>query len=597
MNADRLLALYERIADAPDAVARLRRFILDLAIRGKLVPQDQADEPASTLLKRIAAEKARTEAGRTSPGRQSQGRQRTEDFDFSLPAGWALSTLGAAAFKITDGTHHTPTYLATGVPFVSVKDFSAGELDLSNTRFIAEEEHRILYRRCDPKRGDVLIGRIGTLGRAVLVDTDEEFSLFVSVGLIRFSGKNISPRFFCMLLNSPLVEREFNRIKIGGGTHTNKLNLGDLKTVTLPLPPLAEQHRIVAKVDELMALCDRLDAARADRETKRDRLTAASLVRLNVPDPETIEDDVHFALGALSTLTTRPDQIKQLRQTILNLAVRGKLVPQDANDESASELLKQILRNKLRFVPSKDKRDQLTVPLADSEIPFDLPSTWAWTRIGEVCSKTGSGSTPRGGQSVYRATGIPFLRSQNIYDDGLRLDEVAYIDQEMHHRMSGTVVRPDDLLLNITGGSIGRCCLVPQRFIEANVSQHVAILRPAIGGLHIFLHKMIMSSYFQAFIFDEQTGAGRGGLPKNRMDRIPLALPPLAEQHRIVAKVDELMALCDRLEASLTTGDDTRRRLLNALLAEALAPDDVLVPEEFEESASYERITVREDAA
>jgi type I restriction enzyme S subunit len=183
MNAERLLKHYERIADAPDAIARLRRFILDLAVRGKLVPQDLKDEPAAELLKRIAAEKTRLAAGLSSHRQRLSGRDRTEEFRFSLPEGWALSTLASVALKITDGTHQTPTYVDSGVPFVSVKDFSAGRLDLSNTRFIREDEHRLLYKRCDPKRGDILIGRIGTLGRAVLIDTDDEFSLFVSVGL------------------------------------------------------------------------------------------------------------------------------------------------------------------------------------------------------------------------------------------------------------------------------------------------------------------------------------------------------------------------------------------------------------------------------
>ena len=120
---------------------------------------------------------------------------------------------------------------------------------------------------------------------------------------------------------------------------------------------------------------------------------------------------------------------------------------------------------------------------------------------------------------------------------------------------------------------MGRCCRVPDDFDEANVSQHVAIIRIAVHGLQDFVHRLILSSYFQSFIFDEQTGAGRGGLPKNRMDLIPLAIPPLAEQYRIVAKVDELMVLCDRLEASLAARDEIRRRLLGALLHETLEPD------------------------
>ena len=261
----------------PDQIKALRQTILNLAGRGKLVPQDPNDEPASELLKRIAAEKSRLTDVLSSRGRRSDGRERTEAFEFTLPRGWTLSTLGSVALKITDGAHQTPTYVGSGVPFVSVKDFSAGRLDLSNTRFITENEHSLLYKRCDPKRGDILIGRIGTLGRAVLVDTDDEFSLFVSVGLIRFSHENIAPRFLRTLLNSPLVEGEFDRIKIGGGTHTNKLNLGDLQTVALPIPPLAEQHRIVAKVDELMALCNQLKASLAIGDDTRCRLLDAML--------------------------------------------------------------------------------------------------------------------------------------------------------------------------------------------------------------------------------------------------------------------------------------------------------------------------------
>ena len=142
-------------------------------------------------------------------------------------------------------------------------------LSLENTRYITQEEHRELYKRCDPKRGDILLGRIGTLGKAVLVSTDLEFSLFVSVGLIRFDHRYIVPEYLCIALNSPFVKGEFDRIKIGGATHTNKLNLGDLHTVGIPLPPLAEQHRIVAKVDKFMMLCDQLEASLSSEDDIR----------------------------------------------------------------------------------------------------------------------------------------------------------------------------------------------------------------------------------------------------------------------------------------------------------------------------------------
>src|SRR5277367_6068695 len=157
-------------------------------------------------------------------------------------------------------------------------------------------------------------------------------------------------------------------------------------------------------------------------------------------------------LAHYEQIADAPDAIARLRRFILDLAVRGKLVPQDATDEPASAMLKRIANEKARL-----GLRNVAWPLEPNELPFDLPSGWCWSRIGEICSKTGSGSTPRGGKEVYKPSGVPFLRSQNVYDDGLRLFDVAYIDPATHKRMSGTRVLPGDLLLNITGGSMGRC--------------------------------------------------------------------------------------------------------------------------------------------
>ena len=266
-----------------DQIKALRQTILNLAVRGKLVEQDPNDEPASELLKRMAKKKARLVKAGEIKIRKINAREREELLSFPVPPNWELTELGVIAEKITDGAHKTPTYVEAGVPFVSVKNFSGGTLDLSNTRFIPVGEHKFLYQRCDPRRGDILIGRIGTLGKAVLVNTDIQFSLFVSVGLIRFDHQCVNPEFFCFTLNSPFVEAEFDRIKIGGGTHTNKLNLGDLQTVAFPLPPLAEQHRIVAKVDELMAVCDQLDTSLTTADDIRCRLLEALLIEALEP--------------------------------------------------------------------------------------------------------------------------------------------------------------------------------------------------------------------------------------------------------------------------------------------------------------------------
>jgi type I restriction enzyme, S subunit len=266
-------------------------------------------------------------------------------------------------------------------------------------------------------------------------------------------------------------------------------------------------------------------------------------------------------LAHFDRISDAPDAVPRLRRFILDLGVRGKLVEQNANDEPVSKLMSTIEAQKSRLGLAG-----VMEIVSTDEGPFDLPSNWLWVRLGDLCSKTGSGSTPRGGKSVYQRKGVPFLRSQNVYNDGLRLDEVAYISHQTHEKMSGTSVKPRDLLLNITGGSIGRCCIVSDGLGEANVSQHVAIIRLAVDGIQRYLHRLILSPYFQSYVISEQTGAGRGGLPKNRMDRILVALPSLSEQHRIVARVDELMGVCDRLEASRTAREHQRDRLTAASL-------------------------------
>lgn len=185
-------------------------------------------------------------------------------------------------------------------------------------------------------------------------------------------------------------------------------------------------------------------------------------------------------LAHFDRLSEAPDAVPRLRRFILDLAVRGKLVEQDANDEPAVELLKHIQAEKVRLLKKPVKKDKQLSSVIIGRAGIDIPSGWAWSKLGMLCTKTGSGSTPAGGKSAYPDSGVPFLRSQNVYDDGLRLDVVAYISEATHERMSATTVKAADLLLNITGGSIGRCAVVPKTFVVGNINQHVAIIRLAL---------------------------------------------------------------------------------------------------------------------
>jgi type I restriction enzyme S subunit len=577
MNAELLLAHFNRISDAPDAIPRLRRFILDLAVRGKLVEPDPADEPASELLNKIRVEKV----GLVKQGHiQQRGQFATTATDQSLgvtPQGWVLTTLGEIAHKITDGAHKTPTYVDRGVPFISVKDFSGGKLDFSHTRLISPEEHTILYKRCDPRRGDILIGRIGTLGKAVLVDTDREFSLFVSVGLIRFSQVFIAPVFFRLLLNSPLLENEYNRIKVGGGTHTNKLNLGDLHTIIFPLPPLAEQHRIVAKVDELMALCDRLEKARAAREKQRDCLTATFLHNLNNgANAEMVREHARSYFKHLSRLTIRPDEIPALRQTILSLAFRGQLAPQDPKDESAFELVRRILA--MKALLAKKGKIRSPAPLAsvpENVVPFRLPTGWLWVRFGELIEDADAGWSPTSENFPRSGDNWGVLKVSAVSWDRFLPEENKQLLPGVAPREAAQVHAGDFLISRAnTSELVAKCVIVEQEPQNLILSDKIVRLRISKGCNKRFLSLVNNhATHARAYYAEEASGTSFSMKNVSRavIYGLTIPLPPLAEQDRIVTKVNELMAVCDRLVTQLTTAQDQSQRLLEAVLHQALA--------------------------
>ena len=239
---------------------------------------------------------------------------------------------------------------------------------------------------------------------------------------------------------------------------------------------------------------------------------------------------------------------KALRQKILDLAIHGKLVPQAPNDEPASVLLERIRAEKERLIKEgKIKRPKKTKATSDKphyeNVPFEIPDGWCWTTIEDVCSKIGSGSTPKG--SNYSKEGIPFFRSQNVQNDGIVLSDIKYISDEVHQSMIGTEVVANDLLLNITGGSLGRCAVVPRDFDIGNVSQHVCILRTVLVKPE-YLHCFILSSFFSKSM--KITGSGREGLPKYNLEKMLLPLPPIQEQERIVVEAKRLQNNIDKID-------------------------------------------------
>ena len=280
------------------------------------------------------------------------------------------------------------------------------------------------------------------------------------------------------------------------------------------------------------------------------------------------------------TITNRNTTMdtKALRQKILDLAIHGKLVPQDPNDEPASVLLERIKAEKERLIKEgKIKRSKKSAKTSDTphyeNVPFEIPDNWVWTTIEEICSKIGSGSTPRG--SNYSANGIPFFRSQNVYNDRLVYDDIKYISEEVHQKMKGTEVLANDLLLNITGGSLGRCAVVPADFNCGNVSQHVCIIRSVLVEPEYF-HALVLSSYFAKSM--KITGSGREGLPKYNLEQMGFPLPPLTEQQRIVAEIEHWFALLYQIEQEKSGLQaiikQTKNKILDLAIHGKLVPQD-----------------------
>jgi len=237
------------------SIDTLKQTILQLAVMGKLVPQNPNEEPASELLKKIATEKAQLIADKKIKKTKPQPEAAIEP-SFVIPESWSWTRLVDISYLITDGAHHTPKYIESGVPFLSVKDMSSGAISFDDTRFISEEQHAELSKRCNPKRGDLLLTKVGTTGIPILINTDTQFSLFVSVALIKFFSAEVLGEYLVYLIKSPFVNAQTKAGTQGVGN--KNLVLKTISTLILALPPYEEQKRIVTKVNELMTLCDQL---------------------------------------------------------------------------------------------------------------------------------------------------------------------------------------------------------------------------------------------------------------------------------------------------------------------------------------------------
>jgi len=408
-------------------------------------------------------------------------------------------------------------------------------------------------KKCRLSNGDIVIARTGgTVGKSYLVEAlqEEDFAVFASYLIRVVPSQHMDSRYLKLVLESPIYWVQLSDSTTGTGQPN--VNATSLKGFVLPLPPLAEQKRIVEKVDELMGLCDRLSSAKQTRDNLRQKLRESAIASLM--DTKTDEDlDAAWALvrDNWHTLSKNPEDVNSLRQAVLQLATRGKIVDQNAIDKPAYQLLEAIRTERQILLKESKIQKPKKLPIIQSdELPFEIPKSWEWTRLGELCFQVSDGPhfSPN---YVSKEEGIPFLSTRNIRTDGIQLDSAKYISKQDYEEFCKRVKPEVGDILYTKGGTTG-IAIVNNLDIEFTVWVHVAVLKIAKSSIYPqYLAHVLNSPHCYGLSQKYTHGSSNKDLGLTRMILITIPLPPLAEQKRIVAKVDELMQLCDQLEASL----------------------------------------------
>lgn len=473
---------------------RLRAAILQAAISGRLTDQRPEDGTAEELLEHIVAERAALVKMKKIKKQKLLPRVNADDQAFVLPTSWSWISFGET-ISLLSGRDLTPEQYSDrpdGIPYITgASNFANGSIIVN--RWTAQP-------LTVAHRGDLLITCKGTIGDLAVL---EESEAHIARQIMAITCLQVRRGYIAAFL-----EYSVAALKAQAKSMIPGISRDMLLTTPLPLPPLAEQERIVAKLDELLPLIDQL----AELEREREYL------------------DSEFA--------------KAIERAILQAAISGKLTKQHPEDGTAEELLETIKTERQQLEKEGKIKKQKPLPLMSEEVDlFDVPPAWAWVRLGQLVKYSGSGSTPKGGKAVYVHEGTMFLRSQNIHNDGLRTQDVAFVSQATVETLGSNTAYPGDLLLNITGASIGRAAVVPSGFAPSKTNQHILTIRLIDPRLARYIQTVITSDFGFRQIMQRQNGGTKEGLNSTSALSLPVPVPPVDEQERIAAKLDRALPL------------------------------------------------------
>lgn len=548
------------LAAAPHGIQKLRGLILELAMRGKLVPQDLKDEPASKLLKRIAQERVRLEELGACKKSRATPLVGVDDPPFELPPDWVWTNLATVSLINPRNTADD----LTEASFVS--------MSMIGSRF--EGSHQQEVRKWNEIKQGFTHFAEGDIGVAKITPCFENSKACMFAGLkngigagttelhvVRPIRQTLAPRFVLAYLKSPTF-LAVGETKMTGTAGQKRLPRNFLEENPFPLPPLAEQHRIVSKVDELMVLCDKLEAEQADAETAHTELVDTLLGTLTQgANADSVAANWQRLAEHFDTIFTTESSIDALKQTILHLGAMGKLVLQDPIDKPASELLKQIAQKMAQLEADGIYKKTKPMPLlSEDEQPYVLPGSWAWTRLGEI---TNFGQTDKDGKINERTWVLDLEDIQK--NTSVLLQKVRFAERKS--KSDKNRFQSGDVLYGKLRPYLNKVIVADEGGI---CTTEILPVRGFCGVVPRFLMYALRRPDFLAYVNTKSYGMKmpRLGTEDGRLAVFPL--PPEAEQHRIVAKIDELMALCDRLKADLVESRQHQKRLSSALIESAL---------------------------
>ncbi len=546
---------FDLIAKAPGGVARLRELILTLAVQGKLVPQDPSDEPAGELLKIIRAEKDRLIAEGKLKRDKPLAEIADEEKPFELPASWTWTRFGDVSIN-RDG-ERIPVSSSDRESRAKIYDYygASGVIDkidgylFEKTLLLIGEDGANLINRSTPI-AFLAHGKYWVNNHAHVVDATHHQLL----------------DYLALFINSISLRPYVT------GTAQPKMNQAKLNSILVAVPPLAEQSRIVTRVEELMQLCDALEASGQLEAKQHAQLVNTLLGSLTQSEtPEALADNWQRIATHFDVLLDRPEAVDALEQTILQLAVRGLLVPQDPTDEPASILLQKIRTEKDHLIAQgKIKRDKPLPPITDEDKQFELPQGWEWRRIDELAEVQGGIQKTQLRRPV--SNHYPYLRVANVQRDTLKLDEIERFELTPDELNKWRLSAGDLLVVEGNGSAdeIGRCAVWDGSIDQCVYQNHLIRVRcyekASLDFIKLFLNAPSGMEEMKRLAI---TTSGLYNLSVGKIRNFVVPMPCIAEQSRIVTRVSDLRSLCADLRQRLAALQSGQKQLATALIENA----------------------------